>query len=407
MKLSTVLAGFAVFATLGVVGGGLALYKKSQIEASMNAPPPPEWAEAARTAPAREIDWQPMSDLVGTAFSIRSVLLSNEVAGTVSDVHFDSGSIVEKDSVILTLDDSTQQADLAAAEAAVRVAESNVAVGRSRLQLAEVELNAVREASEANASTPIEMDRKQSEVQSAKAEVDRLLAEVDQARSRADQARVAIEKHVIRAPFRARAGIRTVHEGQYLAEGTGFVRLEEISDRIYLDFAIPQEYLARVRPGLKVMATSAVLGGVPVAIEVVAIDATVSNETRNARVRGVIDNPQVQGGAAEDRLIRPGMFLQIRVPVDTASKVVAVPATAVRRATFGDHVWIVLPAESPDVMRAKQRPVRLGPAIGDDVIVLEGLKAGEIIATSGSFKLREGVKVIDPDTMPPAGQHGH
>ncbi len=408
MRLSTVLAGIAVFATLGVVGGGLAYYKKHQIDESMNAPPMPEFGEAARTAPAREIEWQPMSDLVGTAFSIRSVLLSNEVPGTIRKVHFDSGSVVEANQIILSLDDSTQQADLAAAEAAVRVAEANVIVGRSRLQLAEVEWKAISNANAENAASPIEMDRKGSEVDSAKAEVARLEAEVDQARSRADQVRVAVGKHVIRAPFRARAGLRTVHEGQYLAEGTGFVRLEEISDRIYLDFAIPQEYLARVKPGLQVMATSAVLGDTPIAIEVAAIDATVSNDTRNARVRGIVDNPLVNpaGEVTGDRRIRPGMFVQIRVPVDAPSKRVAVPATAVRRATFGDHVWVVGPDEK-GVLRAKQRPVRLGPAVGDDVIVLGGLEAGETIATSGSFKLRENVMVIDPDKAPPPPPAAH
>jgi membrane fusion protein, multidrug efflux system len=407
MKRPTLAAGIAVFVILGAVGGGLAFFKVRQVKAAMSAPPPPEYGEASLTAPAREISWQPMYDLSGTAFSIRSVLLSNELAGTVREVRFQSGSIVQANDVMLTLDDSIDQADLAAAEAAVRVAEANVAVGRSRLALAEVELAAVREAIASNASTPIELDRKQSEVDTAKAELIRLEAEVDQARSRIDQVRVRIGKHVLRAPFKARVGLRTVHEGLYLAEGTGVVRLEEITDRIYLDFAIPQEYLARVRPGLQVMATSAVLGPDPVPIEVVAIDAIVSNDTRNARVRGILDNPPIAGGSPDDRLIRPGMFVQIRVPVDAPTMRVVIPATALRRATYGDHVWVVAPAESPDVYRAHQRPVRPGPTVGDDVIVLEGLAPGEIVATSGSFKLRENVKVIHPASMAPPTPAAH
>lgn len=408
MRLTTVLAGVAVFLVLATVGGGLAFYKIKQVKASMNAPPPPEFGESARTAPAREIQWQPMSDLVGTAFSIRSVLLSNEVAGTVREVRFQSGSIVEEGDVILLLDDSVDRSDLAAAEAAVRVAESNVSVGQAKLDLAEVEWKAISEANLGNAASPIELDRKRSEVQSARAEIDRLRAEVDQARSRADQAKVRIDKHVIRAPFRGRAGIRTIHEGQYLAEGTGFVKLEEVSERIYLDFAIPQEYLARVHPGLKVMATSPVLGPDPVAIEVVAVDATVSNDTRNARVRGILDNPPIDGAgggapaAYPERRIRPGMFVQIRVPVDVPAPRIVVPATAVRRATFGDHVWTVSVGGEPACPRAHQRPVKLGPTVGDDVIVLDGLKAGEVVATSGSFKLRENVPVNDPDAAPTA-----
>lgn len=401
MKLSTVLAGTAVFATLAVVGGGLALYKKSQIDAATNAPPMPEFGESASVALAREIQWQPMSDLVGTAFSLRSVRMSNELAGIVKEVRFESGTVVEAGQVILSLDDATERADLAAAEAAVHVAEANVAVGESHLQLAETELNAVTQASQQNAATPIEVDRRTAEVNSAKADVARLRAEIDQARSKADQVRVRVGKHVIRAPFRGRAGIRTVHEGQYLAEGTNFVLLEEITDRIYLDFAIPQEYLTRVKLGLKVMATSPVLGPDPIAIEVVALDATVSNDTRNVRVRGIVDNPTVDG----EQRIRPGMFVQVRVPIDAPKPYVVVPATAVRRATFGDHVWVVeastAPGDPPNTLRAKQRPVKLGPSVGDDVIILDGVRTGERVATSGSFKLREGVKVTDPASMQP------
>ncbi len=405
MKSSTLTAGIALFVTLAAIGGGLAAIKWSQFAAMAAQPPMPEPAEAVRLAAAREISWQPMSDLVGTAFSLRSVRMSNELPGTVAAVRFESGSIIDEGAVVVELDASTARADLAAAEAAVRVAEAGVAVGETRLDLATIELERIRVASEQNAATPIEADRRASEVEAAKAELLRLRAAVDQARSHVEQARVHLEKHTIRAPFRGRAGLRTVHEGQFLAEGTTFVLLEEVSDRIYLDFAIPQEYLARVRIGMKVLATSAALGPDPVEIEVVAIDATVSNDTRNVRVRGIVDNPVVEGGAKDGtQRLRAGMFLQVRVPVDAPQPRVVVPATAVRRTTYGDNVWIVAPgdtAKDPHDLRAASRPVRLGPAIGDDIIILDGLKAGEIVATTGSFKLREGAKVIDSDNPPP------
>ncbi len=404
MKSSTLTAGIALFITLAAVGGGLAYIKWSQFAAMAAQPPMPEPADAVRIAPAREIAWQPMSDLVGTAFSLRSVRVSNELPGTVAAVRFESGSIIEEGAVLVELDARTARADLAAAEAAVRVAEAGVGVGETRLELAKIELERVRQASEQNAATPIEADRRASEVEAAKAELIRLRAAVDQARAHVDQARVHLEKHTIRAPFRGRTGMRTVHEGQFLAEGTTFVLLEEVSDRIYLDFAIPQEYLARVRIGMRVVATSTALGADPVEIEVVAIDATVSNDTRNVRVRGIVDNPVIEGATDGAQRLRAGMFLQVRVPVEAPAPRIVVPATAVRRTTYGDNVWIVSPgdtAKDPHDLRASMRPVRLGPAIGEDIIILDGLKAGERIATTGSFKLREGAKVIDADNPPP------
>jgi membrane fusion protein (multidrug efflux system) len=398
MKLSTALAGISVFVFLGLLGGGLFLHKRSQIIAAMNAPPMPEFPEWVRLGEARETEWQPTAELVGTAFSMRSVRISNELAGVVKRIGFESGSIVDEGEVLLELDAATEEADLAAAEAAVRVAEAQRDVGRSQRDLAETELRRVRDASTQNAATPIELERREAEFRTAEADVARLEAEVDQAGSRVAQAKTRLAKFTIKAPFRGRAGIRTIHEGQYLAEGTVVVALEEIADTIYLDFPIPQEYLARVRPGLTVKAESAVLGTEPVSIEVVAIDAIVNNATRNVRVRGVVANPEGR--------IRPGMFVQVRVPVEPPSKKTMVPATAVRRATFGDHVFVVVPsanpADPPGSLRASMRPVVLGPTVGNDVIVLEGLQPGERIATTGSFKLREGALVGDVDNRPPA-----
>jgi membrane fusion protein (multidrug efflux system) len=112
----------------------------------------------------------------------------------------------------------------------------------------------------------------------------------------------------------------------------------------------------------------------------------------------------IEGATDGAQRLRAGMFLQVRVPVEAPAPRIVVPATAVRRTTYGDNVWIVSPgdtAKDPHDLRASMRPVRLGPAIGEDIIILDGLKAGERIATTGSFKLREGAKVIDADNPPP------
>jgi membrane fusion protein (multidrug efflux system) len=144
------------------------------------------------------------------------------------------------------------------------------------------------------------------------------------------QVEARLAKLTIAAPFRARAGMRLVHEGQYLAEGASVVSLQELTDTIYLDFAIPQEYAPRVKPGVAVMATGELLGADPVRIEVVAVDATVNNDTRNLRVRAVVDNRQ---GA-----LVPGMFLQISVPVEEPKRFVMAPGTGIRRSSYADSV---------------------------------------------------------------------
>jgi membrane fusion protein (multidrug efflux system) len=144
-----------------------------------------------------------------------------------------------------------------------------------------------------------------------------------------------------------------------------------------------------VPPGTVVVATSTAPGAEAITITVVAIDATVNNETRNVRVRSIVNNPGER--------LRPGMFVQIRVPVDEARKFVAVPSSAVRRASYSDQVFVIVQTEGvtdgTSSLVAKQRYVKLGASVGENVIVLDGLKAGERVASSGSFKLRDGAHV--------------
>jgi membrane fusion protein (multidrug efflux system) len=345
-----------------------------------------EMMEAVQVVDAKDVSWHPTADLVGTAFAIRAVTVRNEFAGVVKTVGFDSGSEVEPGQVLLKQDDSTDQADLNAAKANVRVAEANVAQADSQIKLAELELERLSRVG-SRAVAEVEVDRARSKLDTTKADRTKWLAEVDQAKARVAQIDARLAKLTILAPFKARVSMRTVHEGQYLAEGTDVVMLQEITDKIYLDFAIAQEYAPRVAIGTKVMATGELLGAEPVEIEVVAIDAQVSYDTRNLRIRAIVDN-------SAGRLV-PGMSVQVRVPIDAPKQYTMVPNLAVRRAAYANSVYIVTPDEKdPKAMRAHQKFVTLGPTVGENVIVLEGLKPGDQIAAAGSFKLHDGAKVM-------------
>lgn len=381
MARSSLLAAVAVFAGLALVGGGLAFVKYRALHPA--AGPAWEPADAVEVVAAREVSWQPTADLVGNVLSLRSVEVRTELAAKVREVRFESGSIVEQGQVLLTLDDTTEQADLAAADAAVRVAEANVVSADARVRLADAELRRMAQVARGGIASEIELDRSRAELDRSVADRLRTLAEVDLAKARADQVRARLAKLTVVAPFRARVGLRRVHEGQYLAEGTSIVMLEEVSDKVYLDFAIPQDHVPRVQRGVVVMGSAPLLGPAPVRIEVVALDASVDFDTRNVRVRAVVEN--------RADVLRPGMFIQLRVPTEEPRPYVVVPTTAVRRTSYADQVFVVLPATGePPQRRAKQRFVKLGPTIGDDVIVLEGIAAGDEVASTGSFKLRDG-----------------
>jgi len=401
------IAGILLVVVVVATGGGLALQKFRSIAAAAGKPgfEPPEFVDVIE---AETVMWQPKARLVGTVFAQRSITLANEVVGVVAEVGFVSGDEVQPGAVLLRLDATTEEADRSAAEAAERVARTSVEVAQADIRVSQSNLelaksNQGRFQSAGGSVAASEMDRANAEFSKATADLERQRAalarsqaEVEQAQARVRQIQTIIDKKTLRSPFRARVGMRTVHPGQYLAEGSSIVGLTEVTDEVFLDFAVPQEYSARVFPGLVVVANSNVLGGEAVPITVVSIDATVNADTRNIRVRSTV--------ADREHRLKPGMFIDVEVPIEAPRPCVAIPTTAVRRAAFGDHVFALAPGDPakdmPGAMRAEQRMVTLGPDIGGRVIITAGLRVGDKVAASGSFKLREGALVMQ---APPGG----
>lgn len=392
MRRAWVVTAVVVFVALLAGAGTVVMLKLKKPKQAPEAPAF-EPFESVQIVKARETAWQPTADLVGTVIAKRSVIVRNELAAAVRFVGFQSGDAVEEGQVLLRLDDTTEQADLAAAKAGVRVAQANIQQVESQVKLAEVELERLTSV-QSRAIAEVDIDRARTRLDTARADKGKWEAEADQARARVAQVEARLAKLTIKAPFRARAGMRTVHEGQYLAEGVDVVWLQELTDTIYLDFAIPQEYAPMVKVGTTVMATGVLLGPDPVKIEVVAVDAVVNNETRNLRVRSLVENKK--------SVLVPGMFVQVRVPIGPPQNLVTVPNLAVRRAAYANFVYVVTP-DKDGSLRAHQRFVTLGQTMGDDVIVSQGLAPGDEIGAAGSFKLRDGVKVVNGPPPTPAG----
>lgn len=413
MKKSVVISAFAVIISVLAVGGGLALVKKRQLAAASQQQQGFEPSESVTSVVVSTAPWSPTAKLVGAIFAIESIELRNEMAGVLKEIKFESGAVVEKDSVLAVLDSSTEEADLATARANVRVmqagrevANADVDSMQAAIGLARSEVRRLTQAVESKAAAENVLERAQSEVaqslaklQSSKASVDRAEAELEQARARVVQLEVLLAKKTLKAPFRARAGIRTIHPGQYLPEGTKIVDLQSINDNVYLDFAIPQDEAWRVKPGMVVLAKSASLGSQFAKLTVQAVDSSVDRSTRNVRVRSIVANP--------DEKLRPGTFVDIEVPMDLPREKVMVPSSAVRRASYGDHVFVVVDGEDVGTKRVKQRIVQLGVPIirpdGNYVIIENGVAAGEVLAGHGSFKLKDGSLVtIQPPEVAPA-----
>lgn len=327
--------------------------------------PPPE---AVTTTVARQAQWPATLDAIGTVVAVQGVTVSADLPGVVERIAFDSGRTVRAGEVLVRLDTSQERAQLAAADA--------------QRDLARLNLGRMRGLLEKGVTSPAEHDRAAAESRQGEAGVGEI--------------RATIERKTIRAPFSGILGIRQVNLGQYLAPGDPIVSLQSLQP-IYVHFAVPQQEVGRVRLGADVRVTAEGLEGVGAAGKITAFDSVVDEATRNVQVQATFDNA--------DRRLQPGMFVEAQVVRGTATPVIALPASAISYAPYGDSVFIVEDLKGPDgkpYRGVRQQIVKLGGARGDQIAVLSGVKPGEEVVTSGAFKLRPGAAVQINNQVRPA-----
>jgi membrane fusion protein (multidrug efflux system) len=164
-----------------------------------------------------------------------------------------------------------------------------------------------------------------------------------------------------------------------------------------VNFGVPQQAMAQVRAGRAVRVTAGDLAGVEFAGRITAIDSIVDESTRNVQVQATLANP--------DGKLRPGMFVQAEVVVGGTGAVVALPASAVSYAPYGDSVFVVTELKDQQgraYRGVRQQFVKLGGSRGDQIAVVSGVKSGDEVVTSGVFKLRNGAAVVVNNKVRPA-----
>ncbi len=312
-KSNTTIRAFLLLAALAAIGAGVAMWKHAAtVEANAATANPPEPMETVMAAVAKPLEHRQTATAIGTVLALRSITLRNELAGTVQAVMLTPGQIVEPGTVLVKLDVSVEQAELKAQEA--------------QAALARTTLRRMQQAHRNRAASEIEVDR-------AAAELDIALAQ--------------IARKTIRAPFRARVGLADVHVGQYLNEGTRLTTLQGVDDAVHVDFRVAQQ----IAEGLTVDQWVDVFpasDAPPTKARVVALDARIDPETRNAMVRARMD------GAGQSPA--PGASVRIRIPIGPLRKDVAVPVNALRKGPDGDFVFVIEP-DQHGRFRARLRPV--------------------------------------------------
>jgi membrane fusion protein (multidrug efflux system) len=339
---------------------GLGFVKYKQIQAAIaqggSFQPPPS---AVTTVVAATEKWPSTLNMIGTAAAIQGVTVSADLPGTVDKINFESGKAIHQGDILVELDTRQERAQLAQAEADRDLAR-------------------------------ITYSRQQQLVNEgvvARTEFDNAAAQQKSTDARVGEIRATIDRKTIRAPFSGILGIRQVNLGQYLAAGQAIVALQALNP-IYVNFGVPQQESSQLRLGRALQITCDDLPAVVFSGRVTAVDSVVNEATRNIQVQATLANPQNR--------LRPGMFVQVALGVGVERKVIALPASAINYAPYGDSVFVVTDLKDPKgktYRGVRQQFVKVEGARGDQVAVVSGLNPGDEVVTSGVFKLRNGAPV--------------
>src|SRR5580704_9869103 len=318
--------------------------------------PPPT---AVTTDVAQKSEWQPTLESVGSLTAVNGVTISTDLAGIVRQIAFESGNKVRAGDLLLRMDTTQEEAQLHQSEAT--------------RDFASVSLKRDKDLVDKHAISQSDYDNAAATFRQAQAAVDQFTA--------------LIARKTLRAPFDGVTGIRQVNLGQYLKEGDMVVTLQAF-DPIYVNFSLPQQDLSKLGVGQPVALRVDAFEGQAFGGKITAINSLVDQATRNIQVQATFQN--------SDFRLRPGMFAKVSVIMSEKQSVVAIPATAIHYAPYGDSIFIVSEMKDPqgkDYKGVREQFIKTGPSRGDMISVVSGLKPGDEVVTSGVFRLKSGAHV--------------
>ena len=349
-----------------LIVGIKALQIRKMSSAPMVMPP-----TTVSSVPVKEEDWAPILPAVGTISAVQGATVSAELAGTVAEIKFTNGGLAKQGDVLVRLDTSSEDAQLRTAEA--------------DLELARADLERARDLAARNVVSKAELDSAESKFKQKEGTVSNM--------------RSMISKKEVRAPFDGQLGIRLVNVGQMVTAGQQVVSLQAL-EPLYVDFALPQQYLSKLSEGLDVHVQTDVMPGQEFVGKLTALNSSVDPVTRNVALQATLDN--------RDHSLRPGMFAKVEVVLPEKRKTLVVPGTAISYAPYGDSVFVIEKKRDDktgqESQMLRQAFVRVGEGRGDFISISQGLEPGQTIVSAGVFKLRNGMPVVINNELAPNPQ---
>jgi membrane fusion protein (multidrug efflux system) len=285
----------------------------------------------------------------GTVLASESVDLVAEAAGRIERISFQEGARVQKDQLLVKINDDDLQAQLKKTELQIKLA-----VEQEKRQKQLFEINGISKE---------QYDIAVNQVNTLKADKENLVA--------------SIRKREIRAPFEGRIGLRYVSEGSYVSSTTRIASIQKIS-LLKVDFSIPEKYADKVAVGDAVQfnseETKQKFTG-----KLYAIEPKIDAATRTLQLRALCDN--------RSETIFPGAYVQIELKLKKTDNALMVPTQAVIPVLKGQTVFITRGGSAVSV------PVKTGTRTASSIQILEGISVGDTVITTGLMQLRPGMPV--------------
>ncbi|MFK3821497.1 efflux RND transporter periplasmic adaptor subunit [Pseudomonas yamanorum] len=307
-------------------------------------------------APVSDAPFTRYLEAIGELEAVQQVSVPAEVGGRVVQLPVESGQRVERDQVLVKLNDAPQRGSL------MRL--------QSELENAKVKLERSRSLVKVSAISHEAFDNAQTEYTTAQGALQELKAQIDQL--------------TIRAPFAGTLGIRKVHLGQYVNPGDSLINL--VGDQgLYVNFSVPEQALAQLKVGNRVKVQLDALPGQHYTARISSIDPFL-DRARTLSVQALLQAPTP--GAL------PRMFAKVRLPQPLPSSTLTVPETAITYNAYGEDVFVVQPspdANTPPI--ARRVLVKTGERRDGRVVIDSGLNPGEQVVISGQIKLSDGAAI--------------
>ncbi|OIZ95987.1 efflux transporter periplasmic adaptor subunit [Candidatus Rickettsiella isopodorum] len=312
--------------------------------------------------------WQPKILTYGSMRAVNGVYVTTELAGLVRMVYLKPGAEVKEGDVLVQLNADSDVALLHSLEAQEKLAE--IIYHRDRAQFA---VKAISKAV---------LDTDEQNLKNLTAQV--------------AQQEAIVAKKTLKAPFSGRLGVSTVNVGQYLNPGDQVVTLQAL-DPLYADFFIPQQKLVQLHIGSIVNIRTDTYPDKIFTGKVTTINPIVDVNTRNVQIEATIANPQSE--------LYPGMFVSAEVQTSPLKHYLTLPQTAISFNPYGEIAYIVQQKgkdkNGKSQLSVLQTFVTTGEKRGDQIAILDGLKEGEMVVTSGQLKLKNGSLVVINNSVVP------